>query len=318
MPELPEVESIRRGLEKVLIEQKILSVEVISGKIVSSNSNIRIVDKEKVKEFKKGLLNKKITHLKRRAKNIIIELEDKSIILIHLKMTGQLVYEPKDSQIKNKDTIKSVKIKQNKEANIIAGGHPIDVSYTNPLPNKHTHIIIKLESGTLFYNDVRKFGYVLYYQNQLEAINNGHFVDLGAEPLDSDFSIDYFKKRIISKNKSIKSSLLSQEIVVGVGNIYADEVCFASKINPNRNCQSLTDSEVENLYTNIKKILRDAIQQGGSSISDYLLSDGSRGNYARSHKVYGKAGEPCYICNTPLSKTLISTRTTVYCDRCQK
>jgi len=308
MPELPEVESVRLGLIKVLKNKKILKIKVSNQKIVSSNSNKRNPDKEKEKEFIKNIENKKIINIKRRAKNLIINLEDDSIILIHLKMTGQLVFVSN----KNQKTI---------------GGHPIIESYEEKLPNKHTHIIFKIENGNLFYNDVRKFGYVLYFKNEIEMMKNesikSHFESIGLEPFDKEFTEKYFLTEIKNKkyeNQTLKKVLLEQKIVVGCGNIYTDEICFASKVLPMRLCRSLTQKEIKNIYKNIKIILQNAIDAGGSSISDYLLADGTRGNYARNHKVYGMAGEICKTkkCKNILSKIIIGGRATVFCENCQK
>ena len=282
-------------------------MEVSNEKIVSSNSNIRKPDQKKTSEFKNKIKNRKIVDIKRRAKNIIIELDDESIILIHLKMTGQLVYSPS-----------LVGRGLGGGAKNIIGGHPILDSYKNNLPNKHTHIIFKLDNGTLYYNDTRQFGYVLYYKSMDTAIEKKHFHKMGLEPLDKNFTLEYFKEKILLKNKNLKSVLLDQDVVVGCGNIYADEVCFASSVMPSRIANSLSANEIERVYNNIKDILSLAIKHGGSSISDYLLSDGSRGNYARLHKVYGKAGLACLTCKNILDKGIIAGRTTVFCNTCQK
>jgi formamidopyrimidine-DNA glycosylase len=188
----------------------------------------------------------------------------------------------------------------------------------NSQENKHTHIIFDFEGGELFYNDVRKFGYVLYYESLAAAVGGGHFQKIGLEPFDKNFTLEYFKENIKSKNKNIKQILLDQSVVVGCGNIYADEVCFASKVLPIRNSKALTNTEFEKLYLNIKNILQLAIDMGGSSISDYKLSDGSAGGYAKLHKVYGKNNTPCSVCENILKKTLIAGRATVFCDGCQK
>ena len=293
MPELPEVESIRLGLRKSILDKKFLSVKVLEGKIVASHSNIRVGSKSKTKNFIQNIIGKKIKDITRRAKNIIISLEDDSIILVHLKMTGQLIFE----------------------------GAPT----AHPTPSKHTHIVFELENGILNYNDTRKFGYVLYYKNLSAAIDNNHFQKIGLEPFDKNFTQEYFESEIeklkIKKSiKNIKTVLLEQSIVVGCGNIYSDEVCFASNVLPSRPCSSLNKIELENIYNNIKYILTEAIRVGGSSISDYKLSDGSKGGYVDQHKVYGKAGQICSTkcCNSVLEKIIISGRATVYCARCQK
>jgi formamidopyrimidine-DNA glycosylase len=290
MPELPEVENVRIGLEKELTGNSILSVNVLEDKIISGNGTKRIANKKKTKEFESGVINKKIISVKRRAKNIIINFEDQSLIIIHLKMTGQLIFN-KYTPTRN----------DNKE-----------------ITNKHTYIIFNLKNGTLLYNDVRKFGYVLYYKNLESAIEEGHFSKLGLEPFDKNFTLNYFQENILKKNKNIKTILLEQSVVVGCGNIYADEICFASKVLPSRNSKTLNEIEIKNLYKNIIKILSVAIRMGGSSISDYKLVNGESGKYANNHKVYGKHNTPCIVCKNNLEKIIISGRSTIFCEFCQK
>lgn len=299
MPELPEVESIRLGLIKKIIGSKILSVEILKPKIIAGNGTKRIASKTKTKQFIDSLKNRKIKNIQRIAKNLIFELDDKSVLIVHLKMTGQLVFVDK---------------KQNKTL----GGHPITESYLSDLPNKHTCLIFELNTGKLFYNDVRMFGYVLHYKNILEAREKGHFKNIGLDPFQKEFTLPYFESEIKKKNKNLKAVLLEQSVVTGCGNIYADEICFASKILPDRISKTLTDNEVSLLYKNIKKILALAVECGGSSVNNYLLADGSRGNYARLHKVYGKAGQKCMLCKNVLEKNVIAGRTTVFCKNCQK
>jgi len=305
MPELPEVESIKLGLEKVLKNKKILKVTVLNPKLISSKSPKRRASKKKTEEFIKNIQGKKIIAFKRRAKNLILELNntrnEAGLILIHLKMTGQLVF---------------VSHKNQK----ILGGHPILESYLRDLPNKHTQIIFNLENGNLFYNDVRKFGYMLYYKNLAEVIQNKHFEKLGLEPFEKKFTEKYLREKIKTKNKNLKQVLLEQTIVVGCGNIYTDEICFAAKILPQRICKTLNKLEIKSLFNNLKIIFKKAIQVGGSSVVNHRLVDGSQGNYARQHKVYGQAGQKCHTKNCPriLEKITIGGRTTVFCTNCQK
>ena len=299
MPELPEVESLRLGLNRKLSKSKIKSVQIIKPKLVSGNGTLRKISKKKTEEFIKEITGEKILNIKRIAKNLIIELSNEKILIVHLKMTGQLVF-------------------VDKKKNKTLGGHPIIKSFVDELPNKHTAIIFNLENGTLFYNDVRMFGYVLYFKNIGDARNHGLFKNIGLDPFDKNFTLEYFKKEIRKTNRNLKATLLDQKIVTGCGNIYTDEVCFASKVNPERNCKSLKDKEIENIYNNIKSILKTAIEHGGSSVSDYLLADGSRGNYARLHKVYGKGGEKCFNCKNILERKVVAGRATVFCKDCQK
>lgn len=297
MPELPEVENLKLGLNKFILNQKILEIKVNKPKIVSGKGTKRTASKKKKEEFIKKLSGEKIISVERRAKNLIFKLSNNKIILAHLKMTGQFVYKDKKTAI--------------------SGGHPIEIS-ENILPNKHSHIIFSLSSGTLYYNDIRMFGYVLYFQNEKFLEEEGHFENLGKEPLSKDFTLPYFKKVLKDKKKKIKSVLLGQDIVVGVGNIYADESLFEAGINPERIANTLKKEEVEKLYKAIKRIINKAILVGGSSVANYRLIDNSQGNYAREHKVYGKLGQNCISCKTKLEKIIINNRTTIFCPKCQK
>jgi len=311
MPELPEVESLKQSLEPYILNKEISKIQIKLPKIISGKGNKRQVSQQKADLFQKQVVGKKITKLYRRAKNLIFFLEDNSLLLIHLKMTGQLVYKS------NKQSSK----------NLIAGGHPIQLS-EETLPHKHTHLIFKLidpqsvhdqsTAGYLYYNDVRQFGYILHYPNLGILESEGHFNCLGLEPLEADFTLDAFDKKLQTKKGVLKKVLLDQSVVVGLGNIYADEVCFSAGVRPDRKVQSLTKKEVKCLYCAIKKIIPRAVHLGGSSVANYLLADGSRGNYAREHMVYGRHGQPCKVCDSTLKKISLAGRTTVYCQKCQQ
>ncbi|NJS40970.1 DNA-formamidopyrimidine glycosylase [Candidatus Gracilibacteria bacterium] len=299
MPELPEVESLRRGLEEFVVGQRVRNVEVLLGKIVSGRGTKRTNDESKVKNFCAKISGKKILSITRRAKNMMINLERGGMLLVHLKMTGQLVY------------------KSNKDNSTVSGGHPIQLS-DNKLPNKHTYIIFTLEDGVLYYNDVRQFGYVLYFDS-IEEINKlGHFDDLGWEPLDEGFTLAAFTEKMKSKKGILKKLLLDQKVVVGLGNIYADEVCYEAGVRPDRKVETLSKKEIQKLYNSIIRIIPRAIELGGSSVADYLLADGSRGNYAHEHKVYKRGGKKCFKCGRELNKSEVAGRTTVYCGFDQK
>lgn len=300
MPELPEVENLRLGLEKMILGQKILKVVVSKPKLVSGKGTIRIASKKKRLEFIKGITGEHFIAVERRAKNLIFKLSHGKIILAHLKMAGQFAYKPKSQKLK-----------------AITGGHPIEIS-EKTLPNKHSHIIFILERGVLYYNDTRMFGYVLYYRNQEIFEKENHFVMLGKEPLDKTFTVKYFANSLKNKRGKIKTVLMGQSVVVGVGNIYTDESLFEARIDPRRGASTLKLSEIKKLHETIIRIMKKAIKSGGSSVATYRLLDESRGNYAREHKVYGKALKPCTRCKTILKKILINTRATVFCSRCQK
>jgi|SRR3989344_799240 len=309
MPELPEVENLRRGLARTIVGQKIKRVEVRKPKLVSGKGNVRVASFKKTREFTREIPGEKIISVERRAKNLIFKLSHGKIILAHLKMSGQFAYLPRQGRGEPKKII---------------GGHPIKLSETE-LPNKHTHIIFKLDKGILYYNDTRMFGYLLYYPSAEKFEAESHFGAHGLEPLSRDFTARYLRdalknKKVRARGRAgkIKAVLMEQKIVVGLGNIYADETLFEARIRPDRRAVSLTQIEVKALSEAIKRIMKRAIRTGGSSVATYRLLDLSRGNYARKHKVYGKAGKLCVCCKKPLQKITIQSRTTIFCPRCQK
>jgi formamidopyrimidine-DNA glycosylase len=285
MPELPEVESIKRSLVPLIVGSIITKTLVNQIKIISGRTTKRIEDQSKVKEFLTLPIGHKIASLQRIAKNIIITLDNESVFVIHLKMTGQLLFAK---------------------------------SSTDPkITSKHSHLILELNIGFLIFNDVRKFGYFMYHSSLAEAYSMGHFADLGVDPINDNFGFEEFWNKLKTKKKPLKTALLEQKIVVGIGNIYSDEICFASGVLPSRFCNTLTREQGLELYKNIKTILSRAIELKGSSISDYVLADGSKGQYSKEHKVYGRSSKPCYSCTSSLLRTKIAGRTTVYCQKCQ-
>lgn len=298
MPELPEVESLRRGLVRAVVGQRVRKVRVLAPKLVSGKGNVRTASAAKTRAFEQGLKGARLTAINRRAKNLLFHFGPQKIMLVHLKMTGQLVY-------------------QEKHKRPVIGGHPIELS-EHELPNKHTRIIFTLTRGALYYNDTRMFGYLLYYPSRHLFETGEHFAELGLEPTDKVFTLEYFAKRIKEKSGVLKKILMDQAVVTGLGNIYADEVCFEAGVRPTRRTNTLSKVEVGKLYRAIKRIIPAAIKEGGSSVASYLLADGSRGNYARSHKVYGKSGQNCPKCRAPLTTIKLNARTTVFCKRCQK
>ena len=298
MPELPEVESLRRSLKPYIVGKTIQNIIVHKPKLVSGAGTVRQALESKKQEFETKIIGAEIVDITRIAKNLIIHLSTGQIILVHLKMTGQLVYQDD---------------KQNK----ILGGHPIQLSESQ-LPNQHSHIIFELNKGNMYYNDVRMFGYVLLYDSLDEVYQSGHFDKIGLDPFDPNFTAKYLYKNLKTKKSKLKTVLLEQSIVTGLGNIYADEVCFRAGILPTRIANTLSKKEVDKLYQAIIEIIPKAVEMGGSSIANYIMADGSRGTYAREHKVYGKAGKLCVKCEQTLQKIIINSRTTVFCQFCQK
>ena len=295
MPELPEVESLRRSLLPYLGGKTIQDVEVLKPKLVSASGTKRSEDHDKVREFQNQVIGETIQDISRRAKHLIVHFVSGKCLVIHLKMTGQLVYTQNQVHM--------------------WGGHPIQTS-EEQLPHKHSHIIFHLDEGILYYNDVRMFGYILYYPSFSQAQEYHAFGSLGVEPLSEDFTLTHFAE-IQKKRKTIKSALLAQDIVTGLGNIYVDEVCFRARVQPQRLATHLSDLETQQLYQAIRDILSKAVEMGGSSVANYILSDGSKGTYAREHKVYNRGGKQCLICGTTLEKIKIQNRSTVYCSYCQ-
>jgi formamidopyrimidine-DNA glycosylase len=325
MPELPEVESLKMSLIPFVVGQKILRVEVRKPKLVSARGTVRTESLEKLREFEAGLVDESITEIRRVAKNLIIIMGSGKALVVHLKMTGQLVYQGKSKTESSKaETKQELLDVQNENFNLhlettkdgqatVWGGHPIELSGLE-LPNKHSHIIFRLERGTLYFNDTRMFGYVLYYSNIKSAYLDGNFEKYGLEPLSEDFTLQTFRDRLTKKSGVLKAVFLNQEVVTGLGNIYADEVCFDAGVRPTRLVKTLKPKEIERLFHSISKIIPLAVAEGGSSVANYLMADGSRGNYAKLHQVYNRGGKPCYKCGRELTSLKLAGRTTVYCQ----
>lgn len=300
MPELPEVESVRESLEPFLVGNKVKKVTVNKPKLVSGSGTKRSENMEKVSEFIDEFTDEVVSSVERRAKNIMIVFESGKVLLVHLKMTGQLVY-------------------RDEEDNIAYGGHPIRGSVgKGDLPSKHTHIVFEMERGVLYYNDTRMFGYLLYYPNMKTLLESGHYDALGYEPTAEEFTLEAFKESMKKRKGVLKHLFLNQKVVVGLGNIYCDEVCFEAGVIPYRRIESLDDQELELLYEAIVRIIPAAIKAGGSSVANYVLGDGSRGTFVEEHKVYNRGEKECLVCGEILQKEKIAGRTTVYCLNCQK
>jgi len=283
MPELPEVETLKRELSKVLVSLKIKDIEVLWPKVISPLAPEELVSK---------LKNKKIVGVKRRAKILFLNLDGPLSLAIHLKMTGQLIY-------KN-----------------IAGGHP-DNQMLEKQPSKYTRLIFEFtDKSKLYFNDLRKFGWIkLVNDKDIERISQ----QAGSEPLSPQFTPQYLQaifKRY--PKRSIKQILLDQKLIAGIGNIYANESCFLSKLLPTRKSLTLKPAQIKDLRNNIIKVLKLSIQKKGTSSKNYCRSDGSRGGFVPYLNVYGREGEPCKVCNRPIQKIRHASRGTHYCTYCQK
>lgn len=265
MPELPEVETIKRDLEKIILRKKIVEVCV---------HNPAVIRQPTVDKFKKGLEGTTIKNILRKAKVLILELSNGKSLIIHLKMTGQLVY---------------------------------------PGSGEKSRVSFHLADGkNLDFNDQRLFGelHLLDDWRSLKFIQG-----LGPEPF--DINIEQFKEMLSSKKTKIKPLLLDQTFISGIGNLYAAESLFRSKIRPERSASSLSDREKKVLFTEIKDTLNEAIHYGGSSVDDYVRLSGKPGGYAAYHKVYGREDEPCLVCKTPIKRIALGGRGTFFCPQCQ-
>jgi formamidopyrimidine-DNA glycosylase len=277
MPELPEVETIARGLARR-----------VSGDVIDSIWLGQKPEplKSPAREIAAALEHSRISTVRRMGKHIVFDLENKSVRspktrptqaqwIVHLGMTGRLqVCEP--------------------QAEIL----------------KHTHAILKLKSGReLRFVDPRRFG-------RLSVARAGNFEADGIEPLEAD--LDRFLPLFRGRKTPIKSALLNQKLLRGVGNIYADESLFRAGIRPRRRASTITRDQLARLLASVKEVLREAIALGGSSISDYVDADGEEGFFQLQHRVYGREGEPCLVCKTPIKRIVIAGRSSHYCPACQK
>ncbi|MBX4205549.1 MAG: bifunctional DNA-formamidopyrimidine glycosylase/DNA-(apurinic or apyrimidinic site) lyase [Candidatus Doudnabacteria bacterium] len=305
MPELPEVETVVSELRPKLKNKIIKEVRVLLPKMVAVGPetlpNLRKTDESVALNFAKTLKGKKITDVSRRAKMIIIDLAGKFAVLVHLKMTGQLIFLDKkhlDKQLRlfNIETYKPVR-----------------------LPAKSTHVIIEFTDGSrLYYNDFRQFGYLKLVTDE-ELAGVAELSGFGPEPLDKIFTYREFEKLFKKRpNASVKPWLMDPTIIAGIGNIYSDEIAYYAKIRPTRPVKSLKESEKKLLFKGIKKILQDAVDHYGSSVGDFVRPSGDWGTYGLLHKVYGRSGEKCKRCGTIIKSLKFNGRTGSFCPKEQK
>lgn len=286
MPELPEVETIRRQLEKKII-----------GKVIN---DIKVFEKKQFIGEKKLVIGKKIKEITRAGKLISIKICDKNdinknclFLNIHLKLTGEILY----------------------AENIKNAIFPEIIPFTNSkkLPASTTRIIIEFtDQSGLFFNDLRKFGWI--------KISQTPEIPPGIDVLSKEFSFKYLKKIIKNSNKPIKILLMDQEKIGGIGNIYANDSLFLAKINPLKKAKTLSEKEINTLYQAIKKVIKEAIDHGGSSGADeaFIQIDGQKGKHQDFFLVYQKENQPCPRCKTPIKRIKQGGRSTFFCPNCQK
>ena len=272
MPELPEVETVRRGLEKLILGKKISNIDIRYPKMIKTDLD----------EFQKEMPGQVIQTMGRRGKYLLFYLYDK-VLISHLRMEGKYFY------------------------------------YPDQVPErKHAHVLIHFEDGgTLVYEDVRKFGTMeLLAPELLEA----YFLSkkLGPEPTEQDFDLEIFRGALKKYKKPIKSHLLDQTLVAGLGNIYVDEVLWRAKVHPSRTSNSLTAQEARKVHDETINVLGQAVEKGGSTIRTYTNAFGEDGTMQEFHQVYDKAGQACSRCGTSIEKIQLGGRGTHFCPNCQR
>ena len=287
MPELPEVEIVRQSLLKNIKGKKI-------NKVLVRNRKLRF---KLETSFEKKLKNKLITNIKRFSKYLIIELENKSFCIVHLGMSG------------------TIHILKNEGNNLLTNTS----FYNTPnLPKNHNHVEFFFKNIKLVYNDPRRFGYFQFFSdfNSLKK----KFKSYGPEPFNKKFNLKYLISYFKKKDKNIKNFLLDQNFVSGIGNIYASEILYLSKINPLLPARYLKKNQCKNIVINSRKILKNAIRKGGSTIRDFKNTKGDQGNFQKEFKVYGRDKQKCkrFSCSGTINKITQSNRSTFLCEICQK
>lgn len=278
MPELPEVETIKRGLSQFIIKKKLVRTTILCDK-----------------SFIGTPATGKVKALRRFGKALIIDLDNDKSLMIHLRMTGQLIYDGKERY---------------------AAGHPSD-NFTAQLPNKQTRVILEFDSGTLYFNDQRKFGFIKVLPT--EEVEHDSFVKKLAKEPWSMTSAELYDKLQQHKNSCVKATLLDQTIICGLGNIYADESLFAAKIHPARKSGSVTKEEAALLLAAARDVMDKSIASGGSTMATYVKADGTKGDYLEKFaQVFRNEGKPCPRCGTKIIKTKVAGRGTHLCPKCQE
>ncbi len=306
MPELPEVETVRRGLSKLIIGKKIVSVTSDTPKSFPNASS----------DIDHFLIGAKVKDVRRRAKVLLIDLTTEYTLVVHLKMTGQMVFiDPRPqfaqhsrSALASPDVVDSGRF---------GAGHPND-SLIGELPDRSTRVTIEFDGGShLYFNDQRKFGWMKLMPS-LEVPNIDFMQKVGPEPLEAGFTPDEFAQRFTRRARTnIKTALLDQTVIAGVGNIYADESLWGAKIHPQRLVSTITESEFTLLYDELRTVMNLAIEKGGSTDKNYVNAEGKRGSYMDFARVFRREGKSCPRCGTEIIKTRVAGRGTHICPHCQ-
>lgn len=281
MPELPEVETIKLGLQKKIIGLKITKIQILSSKSFIGNPN--------------KAQGQKVLNIWRRAKILGIDLGNITL-LFHLKMSGQLIYD---------------------NGKRFIGGHPTP-DMVGKMPNSHTRVIFSFSDGPhLYFNDQRRFGWIKVIKG--DQRNLGILGKLGPEPLDKNLTWEILKENLLKHKKTpIKVAIMDQAVVSGVGNIYSNEACFNAKLDPRTKVGDMDDEQFKALHHGIIKSLKDGIKYGGSSRAHFVDAEGHKGYFLDYAFVYGRDKHPCKKCGTEIKKIQLGGRGTYFCPKCQK
>ena len=280
MPELPEVETIRCGLEKYLVGKKIIDVEIRDEKLLQGQIlHLRGVNVTAVRRFGKGL---------------VIDLDNEYSLAVHVKLTGQFIYQSDETK----------KISPEKRL-------------VGDLPSKFTRVVFKLnKNAVLYFNDIRRFAWLKVVKTS-EIKKLPFFKELGPEPF-KDLKMDYFKKVLQKSNSAVKSLLMDQKKIGGVGNIYANDALNLARIDPGRKASNLKDYEVKKLFDAIHEVLKKGLKYGGATEINFVNALGQGGKYQEHFLTYGREGEKCYNCRGTIKKIRIAGRGTYFCPKCQQ
>jgi formamidopyrimidine-DNA glycosylase len=304
MPELPEVETIRLGLQQYLVGHTIENIVVHLSKQFYGDAQL--------------LFGLRIIAVRRFGKGLIIDFLDGYSLAVHVKMTGQLLYLSRDNAAADSSVGPVGSHPRSKSSASFAGAHlGTSTSVTHfGLPDKYTHVVFQLDNGAvLYYRDIRQFGWLRVVKTE-EALRLPFFTSLGREPL-RDLTLADFKK-LMRVKAPIKTLLLDQHKIAGIGNIYANDALFLAGILPTRPALSLTPVEQERLFAAIEKVLTESISVGGASASNYVNVLGEKGSYQDRFLVYKRDGESCLNCKTIITRTKMGGRGTFVCIKCQQ
>ncbi|HLF72359.1 MAG TPA: bifunctional DNA-formamidopyrimidine glycosylase/DNA-(apurinic or apyrimidinic site) lyase [Dehalococcoidia bacterium] len=276
MPELPEVETIRRDLEARIVGRRVTGVTIAPD----SGKPVPVIKGTDESTFREGVVGARVVAVERRGKYLVVRLDTSTMIVVHLRMTGALLHRAPDAA-----------------------------------PDRYLRATLSLDDGTeLRFTDLRKFGGLWLVESVDEAMSQ----TLGPEPLDEGFTLDVVREAVAGKKAPVKSVLLDQRRIAGIGNIYADEACFEAGIDPRRLGGTLKRPEVKKLHAAVRSVLLTGVESRGASFRDYQDADGKQGSMQMHVKVFRRTGKPCYTCGTTIERVKLGGRSTHFCPKCQR